>query len=415
MRSSAVIYSAPWVIPVDQPPIADGGVACADGKILSVDSFSTVQQQFPHLQVQHYTDCALTPSLINAHTHLELSYAGELAQGQLPATFTGWIEALLSYRDNAQLSQKDIEKTAVEAARQQYASGVSVIADIGNTSVGASIEDFFPGTLLPFKEYLGLTEDRLPHNLERLALEPDRQLCSAHAVYSTHEDLLRAVKNHCRSIKSIFPIHCAEPLAEIDMVTRGEGELVSFLKRRGFWEETFREKVTAKNFSGTIEYLDFLGLLDEHTLCVHAVQVTDREIEILTGKKVKVCLCPGSNRFLGVGKPPVQSYLEAGILPALGTDSLASNPLLSLWREMQLLHHDHQDIKEEIIFAMATLGGAEALQVQDKLGSLSKGKNADILAIPLDETVNKASQVYQFLITTGHRIAPIRLAYKEVP
>ena len=83
-----------------------------------------------------------------------------------------------------------------------------------------------------------------------------------------------------------------------------------------------------------MEYLDSLGVLDSNTLCVHAVHVSKAEIVTLAEKKVRVCLCPGSNRFLGVGKAPVTEFLAHGILPALGTDSRASNTRLSMWREM---------------------------------------------------------------------------------
>ena len=87
-------------------------------------------------------------------------------------------------------------------------------------------------------------------------------------------------------------------------------------------------------------------------------------MDLLAETKSKVCLCPGSNRYLGAGTAPVENYLRRGILPALGTDSLTSNPVLSLWREMRLLAEEHPAVDPADILRMATLGGAEALGLE---------------------------------------------------
>ena len=102
---------------------------------------------------------------------------------------------------------------------------------------------------------------------------------------------------------------------------------------------------------------------------------------------------------MGVGKAPVAKFLEKGLLPALGTDSLASNTMLNLWREMQLLHEDHPALSPEDIFRMATINGAAALEVEGEFGSLAPGKSSAFLAVR-----NKDAQrdnIYEFLASVG--------------
>jgi len=398
------IHAAPWVVPVCGPIIGDGGVACAGGKILAVDGLRRLRQHYPEAAIIPHPASALTPALINAHIHLELSHLASLAAAPFTGLFTDWISQLLQLRDSLGATGELAEQSALRAAKAQYHSGVSVLADIGNTLIGRNLAASFPGLLFPFKEYLGLAEFTLEKNLSRLRQEPAETLCSGHAPYSTHCRLLQQLKERATALGQVFPIHTAEPAAEAEMLGQGRGELVDFVRQRGFWDGSF----VARGRGGSIHYLRDLQLLDARTLCIHAIHVSSEEIRILAGEGVKVCLCPGSNRYLGTGRAPVRQYLENGILPALGTDSLASNPELSLWREMRILAEEHEGVDAAAIFAMATRGGAEALGL-DRLGTLEPGKNADLLAVPVPGHVGTASQIYDYLVTTGSDLQPVRL------
>jgi len=398
------IHSAPWVVPVSRPMIADGGVAVSGGKIIAVEALPRLRQLYPHAEIVDHPASALTPALINAHIHLELSHLLELSESR-PASFTGWISRLLQCRDRLGATGEQAQHAAAQTAEQQYRSGVSVLADIGNTALGREMADSFPGRLLPFKEYLGMAERTLEKNLQRLGSEPEEVLCSGHAPYSTHPRLLQALKARATSHGQIFPIHAAEPAAEGEMLREGRGEMVDFIRERGFWDGTF----VPRGRGGTVEYLYDLGLIDEHTLCIHGVHVSGEEIDILAGEGAKVCLCPGSNQFLGVGTAPLRQYLDRGILPALGTDSLASNPEVSLWREMALLAANFMDVDPTIVFAMATRGGAEALSLGDLLGTLDSGKEADLLTVQLPGPATEALQVCRYLVSAGPAIRLARI------
>ena len=120
----------------------------------------------------------------------------------------------------------------------------------------------------------------------------------------------------------------------------------------------------------------------------------------------KVCLCPGSNSYLRVGTAPLGMFLAHGILPALGTDSMASNPELSIWREMRLLHNDHPTVEPSMILAMATLGGAAALGLEHTYGTLSPGRSSRFLAVQLPEPSPSAAKVYEYLVGGNSHIQP---------
>lgn len=399
------IHSASWVVPVSSAPIRNGGVAVADGTLLAVGETARLRQQYPKATVTEHRQAALTPALINAHTHLELSHLTALTESPLDTTFTGWIDRLLHLRGHLGATGEQAEQAARRTAEHQYHTGVSVLADIGNTTINRSLAAAFPGRLLPFTEYLGLAERTLTKNEQRLAQENDATLCSAHAPYSTHPHLLCRLKERARALGHIFPIHTAEPASEGEMIREGRGEMVEFIRQRGFWDDSF----VPRGNGGTIHYFHGLGLLDSKTLCIHAIHVTGEEIQIMAGEGVKVCLCSGSNQFLRTGTPPVRAYLDHGILPALGTDSLASNPHLSLWREMRILIEAHPTVKASEIFRMATLGGAEALGLERYLGTLTAGKEADLLVMPLPADVEHEEQVYRFLTENGGQVEPDRI------
>ena len=152
-----------------------------------------------------------------------------------------------------------------------------------------------------------------------------------------------------------------------------------------------------------VGYLENLGILDDNTLCVHCVHLGDREIQLLAGTGTHVCLCPGSNRFLGVGTAPLEKILAAGILPALGTDSIASNPVLDLWQEMSILAEEHQSVDSATILAMATLGGAKALHRETDFGALAPGCRARFLHVEGREyeKAEGADQLLQRLTSCG--------------
>lgn len=408
MAAPIVIHRAPWLLPVSRPPVEDGGLAVLAGGILAAGAFRAIARSWPGAQVIDHPDAVLLPGLVNAHTHLELSHLAHLARLPAPASFTEWLVLLLAERAKAAVDT-EAAATRIAAAAQtvlagQEAQGVVAIADISNTGLCRSLAGEFNGRLLCFSEYLRLRADAAAGALLRLHAEPDCHWCTGHALYSTHLDLLRSLKARAARLGHVFPIHVAESAAEIQLLRTGQGELRLFLEQRGLWDNSLPVGET-----GSVGCLHRYGLLDRTTLCVHCVHIAEDEIDLLAKFGAKVCLCPGSNAYLGTGMAPVALLLRKGILPALGTDSLSSNPELSLWREMRLLVAEHPALSPADILTMATLGGAAALGLDRQLGSLEPGKEAAVLAIELRVPERTAEGVLEQLVQQGGRCPLHRL------
>jgi len=386
---------------MDGPPLRDGAVAIQDHTIVACAPFAHLEAEFTQAEVVDHPQSVLMPGLVNAHIHLELSNLAYLAQGDLPASFSGWIAEMLQERESLGVVGSHVEAAAQKMLTEQYDSGVLVLADIGNTNIGGKLAGSFPGTLFPFLEYLGLSKASLGSALKKLAKTDEQVACTAHASYSTHPELIRALKQRADRLGQLFPLHVAEPESESSLLDDGSGEMAEFLKKRGFYEDVFTRGGQKKSSEGAVAYLHRLGILNSRTLCVHAVHVSEDEIELLQKSQANVCLCPGSNRFLQVGKAPVSAYLRRGILPALGTDSAASNPCPSLWSEMSLLAEDHPGVAPHDILRMATLGGALALGVENRYGALASGRVAHFLSLPLQDDPRNAEDLCAALVSAG--------------
>jgi len=391
-----ILHRAPFVVPVGAPLISDGAVLTENGFILDVGRFADLRET-PDVSVVDHPGMILTPALVNAHIHLELAHLAELGQRETPKEFAEWIRALLRLREENSV-HGDFSK-AQALLDSLYHSGVGLAADIGNLPESREIGVGNRVQILFFWEMLGLSRQAAERNLQQLVhLERENEdvACTAHAPYSTAANLLQGLKKRAGEKKQLFPIHTAESADELEFLQNGSGPLRDFVEEKGVWDGSF----TLPGCS-SVEYLDRLSVLDHLTLCVHCVHLSDKEIELLYLRQAKVCLCPGSNRYMGVGKAPLEKILAQNILPALGTDSPASNPHCSIWEEMRVLCQDHPGIDSAMVFAMATRGGAEALG-EAEYGTLGPGKAARFLAVKYD--IGKKREIFDFLTRIGSQV-----------
>lgn len=375
-----VIISAPWVVPVDVSVIRDGSIVVVDGRIVDIGKRDDIVQKYPQSQEKFYP-CVLMPGLINAHMHLELSHLQNNIEPLPDQNFTEWIDALITQRVATQYSREKIVETFTVALRDQYHSGIVLIGDIGNEYYDELYhlgDDSLPN-ILRMLEYLGPNRVACRKALDNLIQLDDQTAVTGHAPYSTAPGLLLEIKKRCNRLHHIFSIHTAESREELEFLRFGTGCFRDFLEKKNSWDGVF--SFSEYGFPGTIEYLDHLGLLDEMTLLVHCVHVSEDELQLIKKRGAQVCLCPGSNLFLGVGLAPVEQMVALGLLPALGSDSPASNSAIDIWREMQLLAKNYSNLERPTILAMATIGGANALRHNVDYGSLAVGKKADFINV----------------------------------
>jgi cytosine/adenosine deaminase-related metal-dependent hydrolase len=388
------------VVPVSSPVIINGAVAIRDGRILAVGEAFTLKSQFPEARVENCQG-VLLPGLVNAHIHLELS-AYRIPQPTGDQSFCDWIRALLKLRQTGEISAPETVRAARQMLEQQHRAGTLLLLDIGNTVPAspaiAQATDMHSTFLL---ELLGPDARAEEQVLARIGSLPDSVLATAHAPYSTTAGIMTVLKKRADRLGHIFSLHVAESVDEVVLLRSGQGCFRGFLEERGAWDGRFPRP--GKDTQGVVDYLAGLGLLDANLLCVHCVQISEEEVRRLAARGCKICLCPGSNRFLGVGVAPLERMLDQGLLPAIGTDSMASNKALDLWREMRILREDHPGVSPARILAMATLGGAQALGRARDFGTLSPGKMARLLNVrsPALQGAEDAEQLLDILTSGG--------------
>jgi cytosine/adenosine deaminase-related metal-dependent hydrolase len=387
-----IVYRAAWVCPIAQAPIENGWVAVRDGRITGVGDAMTPPPQPP----RDLGQVAVLPGLVNAHTHLELSWL----RGRVPpaATFTDWIKQLF-VRRGARVERAD-DENVLEAARQaadeMREMGTAAVGDISNSLV--SVEPLRASGLrgLVFHELLGFNAltpqpviDTRPLREAATALGGGavRVSIAPHAVYSVSPELFRSIRDEVqRSTVPISSVHVAESESEIDFLRDGSGPWPAILKwvgvARDDWQPPGRTPVA---------YLDSLGVLDARTLAVHGVQLGDADLERLAAIGSTVVTCPRSNQWVGVGVPPLERFYASGVKVAVGTDSLASVEDLNLFSELKTMRWLAPAVPARTLLHSATCAGAQALGLGDELGTIETGKRAALVAIELEKEVADAS------------------------
>lgn len=352
------------------PVIKDAGILVDRGIIKEIGTFSDLSKHHSG-EVLDLGDQFVCPGLINAHSHLELAHL----KGKCPAGkgFVTWVEELLRQ------PIFDLEPDALAGAVDELKrTGTVMVGDIATRfakEMAGALEAsglFFA----VFCEAIGETAPKrtfIPSGDFRAGFLS----VAGHALYTTHADVLRAAKKETLDKGLPFSLHLAEhddetaimmgePSAFLDLL-RGRGRLMDFTapKKR------------------PVQRAAELGLLDESTLAVHCVKVTDEDIETVRQSGATVCLCPRSNEFIGVGRAPWEKWLASGAPLCLGTDSLASNTDLDLWNEARYLkEHFDGELALMDLLAMLTRNPVRILGAGHTLGTLEPGKAATFALVP---------------------------------
>ena len=377
------VYRAAWVCPIDRPPIKSGWVATDSGRIVAVGGPCDIDA-IAGAGIRDLADTVLLPGLINAHTHLELSWL----RGRVPPAdaFTRWITQLFAVRRAVERpDDPDVLAAATSAAREARDSGTVAIGDISNSlaSVGPMADEGLGGVvfheLIGFKERDGRLVTGSAAAREQFSGRGVPITIAPHAPYSVSAELFQAVRHEVdASDRPITSVHLGESPEEIEMLATGTGAWPQMLKRVGAWRADWTPPAC-----GPVEYLDRLRFLDARTLVVHGVQFDDASLACLAERGATLVTCPRSNQWVGVGVPPLARFFRSGVNLAVGTDSLASVADLNLFTELQAIRWLAPEVPARRLLECATLSGARALGIEDELGSLSAGKRAAVLAVRL--------------------------------
>ncbi len=385
--SETVIYSASWLLPPTGQPVSGGSLAVRDGAIIATGTLDDLRRSHSGAAVVDHPGCAILPGLVNAHTHLELthfpSWRLRTHVEYNPRRFIDWVIQVIKIKRG--LTGDDYAASVREGIRMCLESGTTAVGEIVCDPARAPLYRSSPLAGRLFFELLGHDPARfhamLDQALAACDVPGDGPLLpglSPHAPYTIAEENLSLIHDAALPRRLPLAIHLSESLAEGEFVSDSAGPLAEELYPFVGWERY----LTPPRRCTSTELLDRAGLLTPATLAVHCVHLTLNDAEILKKRGVHTVLCPRSNDRLDVGRPPIGLLKKLGIPLALGTDSLASNDSLSLWEEMRfVLKTFAHELSPPELFAMATIGGAEALGISASHGSLEPGKRADFQVV----------------------------------
>ena len=368
------VLSADWVLPVDGPPIPDGAVAIGDdGLVAALGAAHELGRG------THYPGAAILPGFVNAHSHLEYAVYGGFGDGL--ADFSEWIT--LHIERKARIGWDEFVAIAELGAAECLASGITTVSDCS-----------YSGAAAPACGTLGL---RAIVNLEVFGADPEevaaefrrkherveeffsplvRPGVSPHAPYTVSAEAYAA----CSRLGLPVATHISESRSEVEYLTEGGGD----------WSGYAELLVSPPRTTGT-RLLAALGLLGPSVLAAHCVHVDEEEIDLLAASGTGVAHCPRSNAALGCGIAPLRRMLDAGVRVGLGTDSPASAPSFDMFAELRaavLLARARENRPDALAASealeLATLGSARALGLDDHVGSLAPGKDADLTVVSLE-------------------------------
>lgn len=347
--------------------------------VLEVDETGQILDFRPRRQSdkpQHFKGI-LSPGFVNAHCHLELSaLQGKIPRGTSMADFGGSV-----YAQRKQLSEAENQVAIRKAIRAAYDSGTQVIGDICNDATSLEAKAEFPELYVHnFVEVFGSRPDMAAQIMQRgkalLDLFPPKATLTLHAPYSASADLLAKFKTYFEANPGLASLHLWESRDERQIFEEGSGVFVDFYKALGI---DFKGFGTESPF----DYLKDTFAANQPLLFVHLLEAQPAELKIIhdTFPQAYFCLCPASNGYIH-GRIPLWADFEPyAAQVCLGTDSLASNDSLEMWKEVVLLHKQSPKTPIHQWFQLLTTNGAKALGVFPDYGLFAVGNRCGVLNV----------------------------------
>jgi cytosine/adenosine deaminase-related metal-dependent hydrolase len=383
------LVRADWVLPIVRPPVREGWVLLADGRVASVATGTAAPAPSP-ADADRVVDLpgrAVLPGLVNAHTHLELSWL----RGRVPQTaaLPQWVRASMALRAAAP-GEAEVAAAARDALAEAHASGTALVGEVSNSLASCAALAGGPVAARVFHELLGFAPADPAAEVAAAGVRVAarsvegriRTALAVHAPYSTAPATMRCVGS---AVPPGAPVgvHLAESADELRFLRDGGGEWRALLEDVGKWTGTW----TAPG-CGPVEYLAAHGLLRPGLVAAHGVHLGAGELARLARADATLVTCPRSNTWTGAGVPPVADFYESGVRVAIGTDSLASVEDLDLFAELRAVRRLAPSVPAAALLRSATLEGARALGWDAEFGSLEPGRRAALIAVRVPATLS---------------------------
>jgi 5-methylthioadenosine/S-adenosylhomocysteine deaminase len=362
--------------------------------------------ELPEEVIEHDLGAAvLLPGLVNTHAHPDLAmFRGFLED----LAFPEWIMRLVSARRTL-LREGDDLAAARWSMVESIRAGITTMGatEASGAAARALSESGLRGTV--YQEVFGPDPRQADESIGQLVTDLERIRgftgervrlgVSPHAPYTVSDALYRRVAAFARDEGLPMALHIAESRPERELVVAAAGAFAAALRARGI--EIMPRGRTP------IAMLDHLGILDERPLLIHCVDLDEEDIGRIAATGCSVAHCPVANAKLGHGLAPVGQLRAAGVTVGLGTDSVASNNRLDLLEEARcaaLLRRaadrSHVALSAPELLRLCTIDGARALGLDDRIGTLEVGKDADLCAVKLDSP--SATPIFDPVATLFH-------------
>jgi cytosine/adenosine deaminase-related metal-dependent hydrolase len=381
MDSAAFALKARYLFPLSAPPLENGVLTLRDGKVVSVDRAAA-----DACEIEDLGNVAILPGFVNAHTHLELSDVPR-PLGALGMIFPEWIRHVVEFRRG----RTDDPRAAVRLGLQEsLRAGTTTIGDI--VQPGWPEEEFEQSPLgaTAFLEAIGLAPERVAAKLaearEHLAARscgrPWRAGLSPHAPYSVRPLLFASLVSLAAEAQAPIAFHLAESREELQLLASGDGPFRELFESLGVWLPAAIPRGTKP-----LDYLRQLADARVRSLVIHGNYLDDEELALAARARetMSVVYCPRTHAYFGHARHPLPRLLAAGANVAIGTDSRASNPDLSVFEELRFVARQFPELPLAAVLELGTLRGAEALGLTDSVGSLSPGKLANLAIVRLPD------------------------------
>ena len=371
-----LLIHARWLITCEDnnQTLENHALAIKDGNIIDILPSRTASEHYQATAEEHYTNHAVLPGLINAHTHLAMNLFRGLADDLPLMTWLSdhvwvaeakWVDHAFVY-DGSLLAMAEMIRGGSTCFNDMYffmdATAEATIKAGIRGSIGMTVIDVPTAWAKTTDEYFAkaLAFHHMYHDVDRIT-----PTLAPHSTYTLNDDALIKVKALADKLKLKINLHLLEAHSEI-------------------------EHSESKYKMRPLQRLEALGMLSPDLIAIHMTQLNEADLDLLQEKKPNLIHCPESNMKTASGISPVQQLLNRGINVALGTDGAASNNDLDMIGEMRtaalvgkIAANDATAVSAEQVLKMATLHGAKALGIDHITGSLTKGKAADFIAIDL--------------------------------
>jgi 5-methylthioadenosine/S-adenosylhomocysteine deaminase len=380
-----ILITGGTVVTMAGPNLERGSVVIRDGVIIDVGASSEIDVRYAAKTVIRAAGHAVVPGFVNAHTHVPMTLFRGIADDR---ELMDWLTNFI-FPAEAKNVDRDFVKWGTRlAAAEMIRSGTTTFADmyyfesdIAREAKAAGLRGVLGQTFIDFPAPDNKTWEAMVAYMRDYAKQwkGDRLITPAlapHAPFTVSTEHLKDVRALATELGLPILIHVSETKDELRQVAE---------KQSGMTPGT---------------YLDSIGFLGDDVVAAHGVHLTSDELRIFAAKKTGVAHCPESNQMLASGVAPVVDMIRAGVEVGLGTDGPAgSNNNLDMVEEMasaarlqKVMRGDPKAISAREVLRLGTIGGAQVLGLADKIGTLERGKRADVVIIDLQQT--KSQPVY---------------------